>query len=176
MNELPEDISDIIDTIATRCRNQIFAYYQSSDIYQEVWRMCLEALDRYDPTRGRLENYLATHVSNRMKNLTRDRYFRPGNTPETSGSAKVQMNLVNALPFDICNDLETATILGSSNIICDNPLDQMICEETVQYIHDNLPDRLKSHFYNLINGDKVHAMVTQELRQVIAEILFDKED
>jgi len=60
----------IIDNLAkSRSRNGKFAYYESSDVYQEIWGMCLEALEKYDPNIGPIENYLVVHVTNRIKNL-----------------------------------------------------------------------------------------------------------
>lgn len=54
-----------------------FGYHQRVDIEQEAAVLALEALPKYDPDSGHpLENFLTTHVRNRLINLKRDKYYR----------------------------------------------------------------------------------------------------
>lgn len=166
----------IIDRLAkSRSNNGSFAYYENKDVYQEIWCMCLEALSRYDPTIGPIENYLVRHVTNRLKNLKRDRYFRPGSDVSTSGLARTRMNLVNALPLG-CNDtMEQGVLLCSTSLNVD-PIDYILCNETLLYIRQRLPESLIEPFEELIGNNQVRSPLVQEIRQEIAEILDARND
>ncbi len=165
----------VIDRLAKlRSGNGAFAYYEGSDVYQEVWCMCLEALERYDHTIGPIENYLVRHVSNRLKNLKRDKYFRPGSDISSSGFARTRMNLVNALPIDGGGSVEQGTLLGSSPVNID-PLEHLLCDETMTYIRARLPDTMIEAFEDLIGNNNVRSPLADELRQHVAEILIERE-
>lgn len=64
--------------------NYVFGYFDLDDVRQEAARFAVEALPRYDPggfddggePRRRLENFLFSHVKNRLINLVRDKYHR----------------------------------------------------------------------------------------------------
>lgn len=162
----------IIERLAkNRSRNGGFAYYEPDDVYQEVWGMCLDAMDRYDPATGQIENFLVTHVTNRLKNLRRDKYFRPGDDIVTSGLARNRMDLVNALPLD--SD-------GMYSIWCSAPLgvdpaERLLCTETIEYILERLPEYLKPEFELLLNNNTVRGVILDEIRHKVAEILIDRE-
>lgn len=174
--KLLDEANPIIHSLATiRSAKGAFAYYENNDIYQEVWCMCLEALDRYDPTIGPLENYLVRHVSNRIKNLKRDKYFRPGSDMPTSGLARTKMNLVNALPLNVGDVSENGVLLGSTPINID-PVEYITCEETLIYIRERLPYSLREPFEDLIGNNKVRSPLADEVRRVVAEILIETDD
>jgi len=161
----------IIEKLAkSRSRHGAFAYYEGCDIYQEVWGMCLDALDRYDSKIGPIENYLVKHVANRLKNLKRDNYFRPGFDVSTSGMARIRMNLVNALSIWSA-DIDTQGKIIGSSIDNTDPIDYLVYEETVEYIKERLPINLVEPFSDLINNNKVRSHVLDELRSNIANIL-----
>ena len=165
----------IIEKIAkARRATGAFAYYEDKDVYQEVWCMCLAALDRYDPALGPLENYLNRHVANRMKNLRRDKYFRPGFDISSSGHAWVRMNLINALPIDNCDTIEEGTLLGSARDNCE-PIHFLLCEETLNYIRSKLPDDLVQPFEDCIGYNTIRKPIILELQEKIAEILTERD-
>jgi len=165
----------IIERLANiRSVNGSFAYYESSDVYQEVWSMCLEALDRYNPEIGPIENFLVRHVANRMKNLKRDRYFRPGFDISSSGLAKTKMNLVNALPFGSCETVDSGTLLGSQAINVD-PTHNLLCQETIKYITDRLPEELLPSFQDLLGNNRVRSPLVSEIQHTVAEILSERD-
>ena len=171
-----DEAYSIIERLAkSRSANGSFAYYESPDIYQEIWCMCLEALDRYDPTIGPIENYLVRHITNRLKNLKRDKYFRPGSDISSSGLARTRMNLVNALPLGGGNFAEQGSILCSSSISV-NPIDYMLRDETLIYIRERLPDHLRESFEDLICNNRILSPLIDEIRQKVAEILSKRED
>ncbi len=53
-----------------------FGSYDYEDMIQEATIIAMEALPRYDG-RVPLENFLSVHINNRLKNLKRDKYYRP---------------------------------------------------------------------------------------------------
>jgi DNA-directed RNA polymerase specialized sigma24 family protein len=165
----------IIDRLAkNRSSNGAFAYYTNRDVYQEIWCMCLEALERYDSRRGSIEHYLVKHTTNRLKNLKRDRYFRPGSDIMSSGLAWTRMNLINALPIDHCDVDEQELLLCSTQVNID-PMEYILCEETLIYIQERLPDHLQMPFEELIGNNKVRSVVIEEIRHKVAEILDERE-
>lgn len=158
-----------------RKRNNTFAHYTDDDIEQEVWVMCLDALHRYDPSIGPLENFLNNHVANRLKNLKRDKYFRPGHCPVSSGAAKIRMNLINALPLDGGDIPQNSVILGTS-FVESNPFENLLAQDTHDYIVNKLSPELKPIFYSVINGNKVRKPILENLREAIAKILKERGD
>lgn len=165
----------IIEKIAkNRSSNGSFAYYVTDDIEQEVWCLCLEALRRYNSEIGPIENYLVKHVANRLKNLKRDRYFRPGSDIPSSGFAKARMNLVNALPLGDGNIADQGVLLCGVPINTD-PVDYLLCEETYIYIQERLPENLLQPFEELINNNKVRSQVVDIIRVHVSEILEQRE-
>lgn len=166
----------IIEGLArSRSANGAFAYYEHSDISQEVWFLCLEALERYDPTIGPIENYLVRHVSNRMKNLRRDKYFRPGSDIPSSGLARTRMNLVNALPLGGGDIAENGTLLCSEQVSI-NPIDGLIRDETLTYIRIRLPENLVEPFDDIIGNNKMRRPIIEEVRRKVAEILVERDN
>lgn len=166
----------IIERLAkSRSANGSFAYYEDQDVSQEVWYMCLEALDRYDPNIGPIENYLVRHIANRLKNLKRDRYFRPGSDVSSSGLARTRMNLVNALPLGGGDIAEHGVLICSTSMNID-PIEYLLCDETLIYIREQLPDNLREPFEELIGNNRVRSSLVEEIRHKVAEILNEREN
>jgi DNA-directed RNA polymerase specialized sigma24 family protein len=53
-----------------------FANFTAEDLIQEAYIMGMDALTRYDGVRP-FRNFIANHISNRMKTFKRDHYYRP---------------------------------------------------------------------------------------------------
>ncbi len=181
-NRLLERASPIIKKIAENRKNQKFAYYEGVDVAQEVWVFCLEALERYDPSKSpdvpldkQIEHFLNRHVTNRLKNLMRDRYFRPEAEEVRSGYAKARMNLVNALPLDNCDINKNDTILGSANKSYD-PVSFAIVKEMKEHVLSELPEDLVDPFIALLGGNRVKKSLEMALQEAVAEILQEWDD
>lgn len=136
--------------------------------------MCLDALRRYNPDIGPLENFLNHHVANRLKNLKRDQYFRPGTDLASSGAARIKMNLINALPIGGCDIPENSTVLASASAESD-PIEQLLADDTRDYIVDRLPPDLKSSFYIIIGGNKLRKPLLEKLRRTVMDILKERD-
>ena len=74
-NMTEEEVTNVIRKVCERSAPKYTFYgYDSRDMIQEANIICLEALDRYDENRP-LENFLASNLSNRLKNFVRDKHF-----------------------------------------------------------------------------------------------------
>lgn len=177
--ELLKRAHPIIQKIAQTRRNNFFAYYEGDDIQQEVWVFCLEALERYNPVKAsrglsidkQIEHFLNHHVANRLKNLMRDKYFRPETQiSQKSGNSETRINLINALPLDICDTKNISRILGSGTDQTD-PVSSLLAKETIEFIFARLPQELIDPFQSLLGGNKIRRLIEMQLQEEIARIL-----
>jgi len=145
---------------------------------------CLQALDRYDPSKAsavdsidkKIEHFLNRHVSNRLKNLMRDRYFRPEpKGPLGQNNSETRMNLINALPIDIFgpSNIKYFLALGSD---ASDPASSLIAEETIAYIRKRLSEDLLEHFEDLIGGNKLRRSVEMVVQEEVAQILQEMDN
>ncbi len=73
-----EEVLSSIDRVANGLAYKYrFGYHGLDDMKQEARMLAIEGLDRYDSSRGKLETFLWTHVSNRLFNIKRNKYARP---------------------------------------------------------------------------------------------------
>ena len=78
-NALYEKHYDTIEELAELNRNKTFIFFTEEDIMQEVRIICLKALEKFDEEKSSVRTYLSRCVSNQLKNLKRDKYFRLDN-------------------------------------------------------------------------------------------------
>ncbi len=80
VKNIPEDeVLSTIDRVANRLAYKfLFGYHDVEDIKQQARLFAWEGLSSYDGIR-KLENFLWTHVKNRLCNYKRDNYERPDN-------------------------------------------------------------------------------------------------
>ena len=174
-SEVLDEAYPIIDRLAkSRSANGTFAYHDKDDISQEVWRICLEGLAKYEPSTGPVENFLVVHVTNRLKNFRRDTYFRPGSDAVGSGLALVRMNLVNALPLNGDEMLQKGTLMGVSSTPLD-PADQIIRNEDVAHIVEQLPEEMVEPFKAMIGNNKVRSPLAIAVLDKVRDILSEEE-
>lgn len=165
----------IIEKIAkSRKTKDYFAYYTPEDIYQEVWLLCLEALPRYEKKLGELEHFLNKHISNRLKNLKRDKYFRIDNNTSKE-LLNTRINLVNAIPIGD-NNLSGIRKIFISDDDNRDPIDYIIEKELKEYIYEKLSIEYRHLFKILINGQKINKNNLQKLRHEVLMILKEIED
>ena len=81
-HKLPHNVSEeeflvVLDNISKRLAYKFqFGYHSFEDMKQQAAIFALEGLEKYDNKRP-LENFLWTHVRNRLFNYKRDNYQRP---------------------------------------------------------------------------------------------------
>lgn len=72
-----QELLDTIDTISKKLSYKFkFGYHEIEDMRQQISVFAIEGLQNYDHKRP-LENFLWTHVRNRLFNFKRDNYQRP---------------------------------------------------------------------------------------------------
>lgn len=77
-NMTEQEVIDQINIVVNRMSSRYtFHGYEVDDIKQEAFIICMDAMDRYDQKRP-LENFLAVHLSNRLKNFVRDNFYIKG--------------------------------------------------------------------------------------------------
>jgi hypothetical protein len=152
---------DIIISIAKKLAPKYrFAYYDISDIEQEGILLGLDALNRWDGVRP-LENFIFTHIRNRLGTLKRDKYYRLDN----GGPLPIQeakKRLLDAVDITICahqcwRDREEAP-------------------ELFALIDKYLPSTLRGDYLRYMDGAKLQSGRKAHLLSVIKSIVENKYD
>lgn len=170
--ELLEQARPIIENIAeSKRRSGAFAYYTGEDVAQEVWCICLRAVEEYDPAKGKLEHYLRRCVENRLKNLRRDRYFRPpSDNLDRNGETRDRINIVNALPLGGGDVGEGGSVISSSSQGLE-PHAILAAKELQEQIERRLPDDILHDFQRMVGGEKLTNAKTERVRAAVTEVL-----
>ena len=150
--------------------NGSFAYFEWDDIAQEVWVICIQALENYKPSKGSIEHFLRRCVANRLRNLKRDRYFSPFLTDDKH--IKDRINIVNALPMG------DGPLSKMVKFICApswcEPLATIECNDFKQRIEKLLPEDTVDSFHKLLDGYQIPKNHLIEIRR-IATILLKRD-
>lgn len=163
-NTTEENFLAIVKRITGRIAHKYtFPGYESVDISQEAFIIAAEVLPRYDQSKP-LENFLYTHISNRLKNFKRDNYYRQ----ETGNAQELQEKKKNILePVDIHGLFHIAT--------GDNISDEAHLNEIIDIIDKNLPKELRGDYLRLKNGCKLTKVRKQKVLESIRNILGESE-
>lgn len=154
----------IIQEIAKKISPRyVFGSYEKDDIEQEAIMMGLDGLKRYDGIRP-LENFLYTHINNRLKNFKRDNYYRV-----TTGSAeKVQQAK---------KDLFGASAAIDPIIYFEEDISEVIdLKESIEKINEKLPSKYRADYLKMANGAKVPKKRKAEILSLIKQILGVKDE
>ncbi len=158
-NMTKEEVGSTIETVVGRIAPKYTFYgYTLDDIKQEAYIICIEALNRYDPNTGRLENFLSVNLSNRLKTFVRDNYFT-GNTSEA------RKKLVQPAQLDYEDSLvdEEGTFANS--------YDQIDMKAMSHAIDEYIPANIRMDYLKLINDVYVSKQRREEIMAVIKNIL-----
>ena len=142
--DLPEGIDEehaieVITRVSKRLAPKyVFAGYEVDDIEQEAFLIGISGLAKYDPTRP-LENFMYTHINNRLKTFKRDNFYR---MDYGSSAQKIQdrkKNLLEPVSIDglygVCT---TDEIMGEAYI-----------REMIDLIDQKLPSYLRRDYLKL---------------------------
>jgi len=129
---------------------------------QEGFIIAMDALDRYDEKRP-LENFLAVHVNNRLKNFKRDNFYRINN--EKHESKKLLM-----YPIDISRVRDEK----ESNMNTSDEFVQGVeTAELFSLIDKHLDINMREDYLKMINGVYVSKVRRQQVKEVILELIRD---
>lgn len=156
-NMTEEEVMDKIQVIINRIAPKYTFYgYSVDDVKQEAFIICVDGLERYEEGYP-LENFLSSHLSNRLKNVIRDNHFNKGDDEEKK---KIKM------PGQLSNESEThyyETFM----------LDSLDIKDLVNIINEQLPYMYRANYLKMINGVHVPKKDREELTTVIQTIASD---
>ncbi len=164
-----------------------FGYHSAEDIKQQAAIFALEGLEKYDNKRP-LENFLWTHIRNRLFNFKRDKYQRPDKPclscpfhkpNEESFCGKFfhpseckeytawcrrnesKKNIMRPMVVENLNELFKQNI--ASDILQNS--------EILKAIDNNLPVKYRENYLRMLYGDKVPKAEQRTVLEQISKIL-----
>lgn len=169
--DLLKEAMPIIEDIAKQSRSKAFAYFEKEDIYQEVYIICINALQQYDPNKGKLINYLRCSVRNRLFNLMRDRYFRPHTQKKMFNDFDDRINIINALPIDLIKHSEKTLPLCSSLFGTTDPSEQLEQKELFSFILKNIDNEKLCDLRLLMGGKRLKRKQVNDLYECMKTLI-----
>jgi hypothetical protein len=192
-----EDFLQVINIIAKKLAYKFkFGYHDIEDMKQQITIFALEGLKNYDYKRP-LENFLWTHVRNRLFNYKRDNYQRPDKPCLTCPlyDPKLKESFSGCKKFNNKNDCDLYNswtnrnfskknlmhlttideVKNYANVFSDNnedPLFDNISNNEILKILDNkLTDEYRIIYLKLKNGSKVSKSDIKKLKNEIDIIM-----
>lgn len=139
------EVVQVIQKVSNRLSGKfVFGFYDREDLEQEAFIMALSALDNYDQEQGPLENFLHVHLSNRLKNFKRDKFFRI-NLEGCSERRKLYNDSKRAL-------MEPVRLVDGAFVYDHEGFEEIEMKEIVEIVKDSLPTSLKHDFERMANG------------------------
>ncbi len=155
-----EEVKSIILKVAQKLAPKyVFASYDVEDIEQEAFIIALEALERYDTDKP-LENFLYTHVNNRLKNFKREYYY----SQDHGIAQKIQdrkKNLLEPIDIDCLYSVSTQ----------DNTVTDAHIREITELIDKKLPSHLRRDYLKLRNNSFLPKSRKANVIRVIEDII-----
>jgi len=192
VNVTEEEFLAVLDNISKRlCYKFKFAYHDINDMKQQAAIFALEGLEKYDHSRP-LENFLWTHVRNRLFNYKRDNYQRPDkpcltcplyNPKNKDGKDCEEFNdkfNCHAYRSWFNRNNNKKGIIQPSYIDNIDPantkdfVDHISDQQLVDFIEENLPVKYRSTYLKLKHGQKVIKNDKVKLQNFIKKKLIPK--
>jgi DNA-directed RNA polymerase specialized sigma24 family protein len=152
--EVVKQINTVVDRIAPK---YAFYGYTTEDIKQEAFIICIEALNRYDPSRP-LENFLSVNLSNRLKTFVRDNYF-------TGSTSEARRKLVQPAQLDYENSIVDEDGKYSTSY------EQIDMEEMTGIVDQYMPASVRMDYLKLINDVYVSKQRREEVVDIVKQLL-----
>jgi len=160
-------VTTIIATAKKIAHRYIFASYQAEDIEQEAFLIGMECLERYDQDRP-LENFLFSHMNNRLKNFKRDNYYRHdhGNAQKVQERKK---SILEPLSFEYLYSLhDKEEVVNKAHV-----------KEILDLIDEKLPSSMRKDYSKLKSNSFLLKRRRADIIEVIDDILnsrYEEED
>lgn len=169
-----EDFLEAIEKVTKKLKYKFkFGYHEAEDMKQQAIIFAIQGLKFYDHKRP-LENFLWTHVRNRLFNFKRDNYQRP-DSPCTKCplfDPKYQKSLNQCEKYTERTDCEPFSIwykknntkknimnpidITNTNNTCNIEFAELIKnKEILEIIDKNIPIKLRPVYLNLLSGQKI---------------------
>jgi DNA-directed RNA polymerase specialized sigma24 family protein len=195
-----QTLLNVIDIITKKLAYKFkFGYHDIEDMRQQISIFAIEGLKNYDHKRP-LENFLWTHVRNRLFNYKRDNYQRPDKPclscplydPTMKESFSGCIKFTNKNDCDLYeswskrnsskkNLMHLTTIdevKNYSNVFAPSSDDYSILSDTgnqeiIRILDEKLTDEYRTIYLRLKNGSKINKADQIKLYNKIKEILGD---
>lgn len=194
-----EEFLLVLENISKRLGHKFkFGYHSYEDMKQQAAIFALEGLEKYDNTRP-LENFLWTHVRNRLFNFKRDNYQRPDKPcftcPFYDPALKVSTNQCqeysnkNDCPlynsWEVRNNskkniMKPAAIDDIKEYFADNSdttdiSDKVFNQQVLDLLDEKMPSQHREIYLRFKYGDKVNKSDSNKLLKIIKSILNHNE-
>ena len=179
-----EQVIQIINNIANSLASKFkFGYHELEDMRQQARLFAWEGIDNYDGIRP-LENFLWTHIRNRLFNFKRDKYQSPDkpclscphhrpNQQNFCGKYFHQSECKEYTSWCKRNDskkniMRPMVVDNLNELFKSNQVtDFLQNSEILNKIDHNLPVKYREHYLKMLHGDKVSK---SDQRTVIEQI------
>ena len=186
-----EEFVQVLEKITKRLAHKFkFGYHSVDDMKQQAAIFALEGLKNYDHKRP-LENFLWTHVRNRLFNYKRNNYQRPDKPcltcPLYDPQYKVSNNQCSKFlekndcePYAVWNKRnEAKKIISKPSCIEDLSLlpgDASFNEnnEIIQFLDENIKTEYRDSYLKLKHNHKINKSELTKLQKHIREIMEEK--
>lgn len=186
-----DEFLTVLDNISKRlCHKFRFAYHDIEDMKQQAAIFALEGLERYDNKRP-LENFLWTHVRNRLFNYKRNNYQRPDkpclSCPLFDKAYKCSLNQCSKFtdkqdcePFKAWskrndskkNIVQPAYIEEDLHPIKSKDLSNLIQDqEIINFLDSNIQAEYRENYLKLKHGSKIPKQQLDKLKKYILELM-----
>ena len=190
MNEddLVATINRVVNRLAYKFR---FGFHDIDDIKQEGRLYALQAMDKYDGVRP-LENFLYTHIRNRLINFKRDklsRYDKPclgcpfydPHLDKSNSQCAEFSDKTQCKPWKIWitrneskkNIMEPITIPDNASSLMrgNSVVDEISDVELVKLIKEHIPVALRADYFRMIGGVTISKQRKDRVKEAVLEIL-----
>ena len=151
--QVVDQINIVVNRISAR---YTFHGYEVEDIKQEAFIICMDALDRYDPSRP-LENFLSVHLSNRLKNFVRDNFYTKGEDDKKKILKPSSLSHEEFVPLEEKSE--------------DDSIDAKAMQKTIDL---KLPSDYRADYLKMINDVYVPKKRREEVIELIKELLDEE--
>jgi len=174
---------DLIRKVAKALASRYtFGYYDKEDIEQECFIIMMKsnALDKYDESRGSLENFIYVHLNNRLQNFLRKNYYRKtftcihcgGKDPDCESCERrrwrfaVKKHLMEPIDIDNINCEAESNAYNTYNL-----LEKLELDEIFTLINKHLEIYLRTDYLRMLEGIHIAKNKREVIEGRILEIL-----
>lgn len=190
-----EEFLRVLDDISKRLGHKFkFGYHDFDDMKQQAAIFALEGLEKYDKSRP-LENFLWTHVRNRLFNYKRDNYQRPDKPclscplydPHCKKSLSGCLNFQNKSDCELFAawenrnnskknimkpiGIEDSEDYGSKHHTKGDVSDVVLNQEIIDLLDEKIPLLYRESYLKLKYGEKINKSDLTKLISIIRDII-----
>lgn len=192
-----EDFLTVLDNIARRLGHRFrFGYHDFDDMKQQAAIFAIEGLEKYDNSRP-LENFLWTHVRNRLFNYKRNNYQRPDkpcltcplfdktyqcSTNQCSKyTDKEECELFsswsnrNVAKKNIMQPTHIEHEVHSHHLASDDFTNLVENQEIIKFLDANIKNEFRESYLKLKHGTKISKQHLVKLQKHILELMENSE-